>query len=120
MACGFCVQLIAWQRKQHLDYDAYKKATDLELEQTEHELDRLDKSASDNSKIDELHKRRVEMEQKTKNFDVFCDSIYSTLRPKDSSAVKTTRSLGKDDKVITNHGLKQINMFCTFSMLLTS
>lgn len=94
-------ELIARQRTQHLDYDAYKKATDLELEQTERALDRLDKSASDNSKLDELHKRRVEMEQKTIDFDVFCDSIYSTLRPKDSSAVKTTRSLGKDDKVQT-------------------
>lgn len=120
MGCGFCVQLIARQRTQHLEYDAYKKAMELQLEKTDHELDKIDKIVSDNSKVDELHKRRVKMEQKIKNFDVFCDSIYSTLRPKDSSAVKTTRSLGKVDKVITNHGLKQINMFCTMPMLLTS
>lgn len=89
-----------------LQYDEYKKSMEFQLRRSEHSVAELAKFVSTYPQLDELYKRRVEMEQRKENFDVFCDSIYSTLGLKDSSAVKTTHSFVKDDKVITNYELK--------------
>ncbi|KAK9911487.1 hypothetical protein M0R45_035395 [Rubus argutus] len=88
-------------RTVQLEYDEYKKSMEFQLRRTEHSVAELDKFVSAYPQLDELYKRRVEMEQRNENFDVFCDSIYSTLGLKDSSAVRTTHSFVKDDKVIT-------------------
>ncbi|XP_040368522.1 uncharacterized protein LOC112192867 isoform X2 [Rosa chinensis] len=82
--------------RRQVSYAEYKKSMDLQLIKIERNLVELEEIVSDESRVNELCKRRIEMEKRLKNLDVFCAAMYSTLESKESSGVSLLKEAKLD------------------------
>ncbi|KAM5552233.1 hypothetical protein ABKV19_026985 [Rosa sericea] len=82
--------------RRQVTFAEYKKCKDLQLIKIERNLVELEEIVSDESGVNELCKRRIEMEKRLKNLDVFCAAMYSTLESKESSGVSLLKEAKLD------------------------